>query len=126
MTKLSVIIITLLISFSSYSYAESSIVDVWQCKLNKGKTMKDAGALNEKWVKFMNANVKGGGINSYDLSPRVGNHEGFMFVDVYPNMMSWAAGDNIMENSKKGKAILKEFRALAKCSSNSLYSSTKH
>ena len=120
------VIASLFILFSSYSFAETTIVDVWQCKLNDGKTMKDAGALNDKWVKFMNANVKDGGINSYDLAPRVGNQEGFMFVDVYPNMQSWAAGENVMENSEEGKALLKEFRALANCSSNSLYSSTKH
>ncbi len=118
--------VAVLCMFSAMSYADSTIVDVWQCKLKENKTMKDAGALNEKWVKFMNANVKGGGIHSHDLTPRVGNHSGFLFVDVYPNMQSWAAGENVMEKSKEGKALLKEFRMLANCSSNSLYSSTKH
>jgi len=113
-------------TFSANCYAGPTVVDVWQCKLKEDKTMKDVGALNDKWVKFMNANVKGGGINSYDLEPRVGKHDGFLFVDVYPNMQSWAAGENIMEQSKEGKALQKEFKSLAKCSSNSLYSSTKH
>ncbi|WNC70742.1 hypothetical protein RGQ13_11430 [Thalassotalea psychrophila] len=120
------VIASFIILFSSYSYAEPTIVDVWQCKFNEGKTMKDADALNDKWVKFMNANVKGGGIVSYNLEPRVGKRNVFMFVDVYPNMQSWAAGENVMENSEEGKALSKEFNALADCSSNSLYSSTKH
>ena len=119
-------VVLLMLIFSANCFADKTIVDVWQCKLKENKTMKDAGILNEKWVKFMNANVKGGGINSYDMEPRVGNHEGFLFVDVYPNMQSWAAGENVMEKTEKGKALLKAFRALARCSSNSLYSSTKH
>ena len=118
--------IPLMFIFSVSCYAEKHIVDVWQCKLKENKTMKDAGALNEKWVKFMNANVKGGGMNSYDMEPRVGNQDGFMFVDVYPNMQSWAAGENVMEKTEEGKALQEEFRMLSKCSSNSLYSSTKH
>jgi hypothetical protein len=126
MNNLMKFVVLLMLIFSVNCFADKTIVDVWQCKLKENKTMKDAGVLNEKWVKFMNANVKGGGINSYDMEPRVGNQEGFLFVDVYPNMQSWAAGENVMEKTKKGRALLKEFRMLAKCSSNSLYSSTKH
>jgi hypothetical protein len=126
MNKLIKITLPLLLIFSANCYAEKSIVDVWQCKLKDNKTMKDAAALNEKWVKFMNANVEGGGINSYDMEPRVGNHDRFMFVDVYPNMQSWAAGENVMEKTEEGRALHKEFKELSKCSRNSLYSSTKH
>ncbi len=124
MKTLALLIITL--TFSACCIAAKPVVDVWNCKLHDGKTMKEAGALNDKWVKFMNAKVKGGGINSYDLVAKVGNHDGFMFVDVYPSIESWAAGDNMMESSKEGKALLKQFKAIAKCSSNTLYSSTKH
>jgi hypothetical protein len=126
MNKSIKLVIPLILIFSASTYAEKHIVDVWQCKLKENKTMKDAGALNDKWVKFMNANVKGGGINSYDMEPRVGNQDGFMFVDVCPNMQSWAAGENVMEKTAEGRALLKEFRMLSKCTSNSLYSSTKH
>lgn len=113
-------------TFSSLAYANKNIVDVWQCKLKEGKTMKDVASVNDKWVKFMNETVKGGGINSYDLEPRVGDHSRFLYVDVYPNMQAWAAGENAMEKSDAGKALQKELNAIAKCSSNSLYSSTKH
>jgi len=120
------IMIILSLVFSSFAFAEKQIVEVWQCKLLEGKTMKEVAALNDRWVKFMNATVKGGGINSYDLEPRVGNQETFMFVDVYPNLESWAAGDNVMENDKGVKSILKELKLVVKCSSNTLYTSTKH
>lgn len=113
------------LSFTSFCYANTSIVDVWTCKLNPGKTMKDAGTVNEKWAKFMNAHVKGGGINSYDLSPLVGDQGHFLYVDSYPNLQSWASSEKVMEN-KEGKALLKEIQAIAKCSKNSLYSATKH
>ena len=126
MKNFSKLILLFIISFSSFAFSTPQIVDVWQCKLNEGKTMKDAGKLNDKWVKFMNTHVKGGGINSYDLEPRVGNQDGFLFVDVYPNMQAWAAGENAMDKNKEGKALQKEFKSLVKCSSNSLYSSTKH
>ena len=64
MNKLIKITLPLLLIFSANCYAEKSIVDVWQCKLKDNKTMKDAAALNEKWVKFMNA-------NSYALKKRL-------------------------------------------------------
>ena len=112
--------------FSGLSFAGTTIVDVWQCKLKEGKTMKDAGIVNEKWVKYMNTHVKSSGINSYDLAPKVGNNEGFMYVDVYPDLETWAASDDVMKKTKEGKALQKELSAVAKCSSNSLYSSTKH
>lgn len=126
MNKIHTVIITALVMFSANAFAGPTVVDVWQCKLKDGKTMKDVGKVNDKWVKFMNANVEGCGINSYDLEPRVGNQEGFLYVDVYPNMQSWAAGEKILKKSKEGRALEKELRALAKCSSNNLYSSTKH
>jgi len=118
-------VIPLMFMFSASCYAEKNIVEVSKCNLKENKTMKDAGALNKKWVKFMNANVKGGGINSYYLEPRVGDRDGFMFVDVYPNMQSWGASDNVMESSEEGKALIKEFGLVSKCKSNRLYSSTK-
>jgi len=112
--------------FSGLCFADTTIVDVFQCKLKEGKTMKDVGIVNEKWVKYMNTHVKSSGINSYDLAPKVGNIEGFMYVDVYPDLETWAASDDVMKKTKEGKALQKELSAVAKCSSNSLYSSTKH
>ncbi len=126
MKKSNSILFLILSVFCWSSYANTSVVDVWTCKLNDNKTMKDVAALNEKWVKFMNAQVKGGGINSYDLAPLVGSRESFMFVDVYPDLKTWAASEKAMESNDEGKKLQKEFKTLAKCSNNSLYKSTKH
>ena len=39
---------------SAVSGAESNVVNLWECSVNDGKTMKDVEAANSKWVKFAN------------------------------------------------------------------------
>ena len=80
---------------------------------------------NGKWVKFINANVEGGNIQSYGQTAVVGDQETFLYIDVYPDMKAWIAGKDVLDNDE-GKAIEAELNEVASCSSNSLYSSTEH
>ncbi len=116
---------TFLITFSSITFAEEEIVDIWKCKLKDGKTMKDATESSANWTKFMNANVDGGGIHSYFLWPMVGNQEEFMYFDIYPDLNSWSASVEAIK-SEEGSALIKELVSVAECSSNSLYSAKKN
>jgi hypothetical protein len=103
---------------------DDRILDVFSCKLKDGKTMDEAHAANAAWVVFMNANVEGGDIGSFVLTPRVGdNEEGtFIYVDSYPSLESWAAGDKATK-LESGKAVMAALGAVATCSKNALYNS---
>ena len=41
--------------------ASADFREVWTCTIKEGKTMDDVRAANSRWVKFINANVDGGG-----------------------------------------------------------------
>jgi len=104
---------------------DTATVEVWKCTLNDGKTMDDVATANGKWLKFMNANVEGGDIQSYGQTTVVGDQDSFLYVDVFPDMKAWIAGKAAI-TSDKGKALEAELIKVAKCSSNNLYSSTEH
>lgn len=103
------------------------IEEVWICKVNDGKSMDDVNAANSKWVKFVNANVKGGDIASSVVTPVVGDIATgtFIYVDSFPSLESWAASRPALEMNDEGKAIDAELNAAATCSENQLYSSKK-
>ncbi len=100
------------------------IAQILECKLKEGKTIEEAHAANSKWVVFINDNVEGGDIRSYVMTPQVGNIEtgSFMYIDSYPSLESWAAGDKAIAMTA-GKAIMDELQAVAECSKNSLHKS---
>ena len=87
--------------------------------------MAEVHEANSAWVKFMNANVEGGGIRSYVMTPKVGEREprGFTFADSYPSLQSWAAGDHAINNTEEGKAIQAVLNGLVDCSENQLHMS---
>ena len=105
--------------------SDTATVEIWNCTLNDDKTMDDVASANGKWVKFINANVEGGNIQSYGQTAVVGDQETFLYIDVYPDMKAWIAGKDVLDNDE-GKAIEAELNEVASCSSNSLYSSTEH
>lgn len=85
--------------------------------------MDDVRAANSKWVKFMNANVDGGGITSHVITSVVGNAStgNFDFVDSFPTLASWAAAKSATEGNKEGEAIDAALGEAADCSENRLY-----
>lgn len=101
--------------------AEARIVNLWKCELNDKKTIDDVHAANGKWVKYVNAHVKGGDIHSYVLQTVVGKSRTFLYADSYPNMASWSAATDI--DNDEMTAIGAELDAVAKCSSNTLHKS---
>jgi hypothetical protein len=123
-----VLLAGMVFGFCSAAIAETgdtATVEVWKCKIKDGKTMDDVAAANGKWVKFINANVEGGGISSYGQTTIVGNHEKFMYIDVFPDMKAWIAAKAAI-GSEEGKALEVELQEVASCTSNSLFSSTQH
>ena len=100
------------------------IEEVWDCTLSEGKTMTQVNTINANWVKYINKNVKGGGINSRTVSPLVGDLGSFIFVDSFPNLNSWADAKVEMQSSE-GQKIEAEFDDVSDCTSNRLYTSTQ-
>lgn len=102
--------------------ADSSYREVWTCKLNEGKTMDDVRTANSKWVKFINANVDGGGITSHIITGVVGNTAPgkFGYVDSFPSLESWAAAKSATEGNEEGQAIDAELGEVADCTENML------
>ena len=83
--------------------------------------MDDVRATNKKWLAYMNANVDGGDISSYIMTPVVGKRNRFIFADSYPSLESWSAGENL--ESDELDAIDEEFEETVDCSENSLHRS---
>lgn len=103
----------------------TSVVEMWQCELKEGKTMKEVEANNKKWLTLARKNAGTEEVNSYALTTVVGDQTAFIFADIYPTMAAWSAAKSAGE-SEEGDAIQAAFNDLMDCSKNRLYKSTKH
>lgn len=102
---------------------DTSMVEVWECKLKDGATAADAAAQNAKWLAFVRkVNAE---IDSYGMERVVGAGGTFMFADIYPDLAAWGAAKKAMD-SDAGRALDEGFLKLLDCSSNGLYKSTEH
>ena len=97
-----------------------SFSSVYTCKLKDDVEMEDVQKANSKWLKFVNANVAGGGITSSVGTAVVGNFENFIFVDTFPSLAAWAATQELLD-SDAGDEIDGLFEDLSDCSKNSLW-----
>ncbi len=107
-----------LLGFSGGAWADS-VVEVWNCKLIAGKTIADAQAVNKRWVAWMRANVHEE-ITSSALTPIVADLGGVMYADTYPDIATWAAGEE-KQMSAEGKAIEDSFGEILLCSDSQLW-----
>ena len=97
-----------------------SFANVYTCKLKDDVEMEAVQAANSKWLKFVNANVEGGGITSSIGTAVVGDNEVFIFIDTYPSLSSWAATAELLD-SDAADEIDGIFEDLNECSKNSLW-----
>jgi hypothetical protein len=104
--------------------AETRIVEVWSCTLRDGKTMEQVMQANVKWLEFVNGQVKGGGVESYAMTPIVGDVSRFTFADTFPDMTAWSAAKAALR-TPAGQAAEAGIISLTDCTANSLYESTK-
>lgn len=106
-----------------WATASADIREVWTCTIKDGKTMDDVRAANSRWVKFVNANVDGGGISSHIITNVVGNATvgSFGYVDSFPTLASWSAAKSASDGNEEGEAIDAALGEVADCSENRLY-----
>jgi hypothetical protein len=107
-----------LLCLSAGAWADK-VTEVFECELEKGKTLADAQAVNTKWLAFMKANVSED-ITSAAATTVVGNSKGFLYVDTYPDIAAWAAGKAALQTDE-GKAIESGFDDVMECDKNKLY-----
>jgi hypothetical protein len=118
--SLSVTLVALVTLCLSGIAAADSISETWTCKVEEGKEIEDVQAINSKWLKWINANVEGGGITSSVGTSVVGNSETFIFVDTYPDLATWAAAKDALD-SEAGNELDGLFDGVSDCSENRLW-----
>ena len=88
---------------------------VFSCKLNDGFTKEDAMEINARWLKWARETGGSDEITSSYVTPVVGDFDGFMWVDSYPDIATWG---KIVEADSE---FDDEFDEVATCSSNRMY-----
>lgn len=97
-----------------------SIAETFTCKVKEGMKIEDVQAKNSQWLKWINANVDGGGITSAVGTAVVGNTESFIFIDTYPNLAAWAAAKDALD-SDAADELDELFDDVSGCSENRLW-----
>ena len=97
-----------------------NITETATCKVAEGMTIEDVQAKNSEWLKWVNAHVEGGGVSSSVGTSVVGNSEIFIFIDIYPDLATWAATQDALD-SDAGDELDDLFKDVSKCSENRLW-----
>ena len=117
-----VLLATLTAVFLVFSAGASAdmVANVYSCELKEGKTSEDAQAVNGEWLKWARATAGTDDIRSSYTTSIVGDLEGFMWVDTYPDLAAWAKvnGTNMEEENPD---LAKALDELADCGENRLY-----
>ena len=100
--------------------AAAEVAQLWHCELEEGKTEADEKAGNDRWVKFVNENVEGGGVRTFAGHAMVGNLNKFIYVDTFPSLEAWAEKEAAMQ-TPEGQEIEQALEETATCESSSLY-----
>lgn len=72
-----------------------------------------------KWLAWMHKNVSEK-IRSSAATPLVGDNDGFLYVDTYPDLATWAAGQAALQTDA-GQAVEAAFGDVMDCSGNRLW-----
>ena len=111
-------------TFFSGSIIADTYAEVYDCKLEEGKTAEDAHAANSKWLKWVNANAANGKVTSSSATAVVGDNKAFLWIDTYPDLATWSATQTALD-SKEGKEALKDlFKGITDCKENRLWKIT--
>ena len=114
-------ILMLLIAASA---SADNVVQLWNCKLNDGKTGADVVAGSSAWLKAAKSMKGGKDLEAYvdfPLAAPTGDG-GFNFVLVAPDVKTWGVFNNGYNDSPVAKAD-DEWADIATCSGSSLWSS---
>jgi hypothetical protein len=120
MKKIAITLVTSVLLALSFSANADPVTVVFNCKLNDGATKEDAMAANSKWLKW--AREAGGSdeITSSYVSTVIGELGGFMWVDTYPDLATWAKVADI-DFDEAQPEVAAAFDETTTCSRTSMY-----
>ena len=127
MKKLIIALLTASVMFllTAPAFADS-IVHLWSCKLNDGKTGADVVAASSDWLKAAKGNEGSENIEvfvEFPIAADAGDGE-FTFVLVVPDPKIWGVFNHDYPNSPAGQAEA-AWSEVATCSSSSLWASVE-
>ena len=111
--------------FTAPAYADS-IVQLWSCKLNDGKTEADVVAASSVWLKAAKTNEGGEDIEAFvdfPIAADAGDGD-FTFVLVVADTKTWGVFNNDYLDSPAGEAE-EAWGEVATCSASSLWASVE-
>jgi len=88
--KMILAVVTAVFLMVSAGVSAEPVSAVFNCKLNDGKTKDDALAVNAKWLKWARSVGGSDEITSSFVTTVVGEYGGFLWVDNYPDLATWA------------------------------------
>ena len=111
--------------FTAPAYADS-IVQLWSCKLNDGKTGDDLVAASSVWLKAAKTNEGGEDIEAFLEFPIAADtgDDDFTFVLVVADTKTWGVFNQDYPDSPAGEAE-EAWGEVATCSASSLWASVK-
>jgi len=111
--------------FTAPAYADS-IVQLWSCKINDGKTEDDLVAASSAWLKAAKTNEGGEDIEAFLDFPIAADYgdDDFTFVLVVADTKVWGAFNHDYFDSPAGEAE-EAWGEVATCSASSLWASVK-
>ena len=112
------------IFIGSCSLANAKSVEVWNCKLNDGKTFDDLSAVSSAWLAATKSMEGTEEIEAYHMYPAVTNagDGGFNFVVLLPDLGVWGKLAKAYPGSAAQKAD-EAWGEVATCKGNSLWTS---
>ncbi len=111
--------------FTAPAYADS-IVQLWSCKLNDGKTGADVVAASSVWLKAAKTNEGGEDIEAFVEFPIAADtgDDDFTFVLVVADTKTWGVFNHDYLDSPAGEAE-EAWGEVATCSVSSLWASVE-
>jgi hypothetical protein len=111
--------------FTAPAYADS-IVQLWSCKINDGKTEDDLVAASSAWLKAAKTNEGGEDIEAFLEFPIAADNgdDDFTFVLVVADTKVWGAFNHDYFDSPAGEAE-EAWGEVATCSASSLWASVE-
>jgi hypothetical protein len=124
--KTSTKILLFAIFMGSCSLANAKSVEVWNCKLNDGKSFDDLMVVSSAWLAATKSMEGAEGIEAYHEYPAVANagDGGFNFVVILPDLEVWGKLAKAYPGSASQKAD-EAWGEVATCKGNSLWASEK-
>jgi hypothetical protein len=122
--NITVRLLTALALSCTFTLANADVVQVWDCKMQEGKTGADLDAASSVWLaaaKKLPGNSKLEAWHNFPIAANTGDG-GFSFVTITPDFKAWGKATEAYGGSSAAKAD-QAWEEVASCSGSSLWAS---